>query len=99
MSEEISTKNRFLHLSNDEDPREGSAEAKVEGERSFAVRTDRSVVHCHKGELVWQVLAVRGRRRYGAHFRPCVYQKACPCVSVTYVKKATEIWAGSTRRR
>ena len=52
MSEEISTKNGFLHLSNDEDPREGTAEAKVEGESSFAVHMDRSVVHCHKGELV-----------------------------------------------
>ena len=45
MSEEISTKNGFLHLSNDENPREGPAEAKVEGERSFAIRTVRSVVH------------------------------------------------------
>ena len=53
MSEEISTKNGFLHLGNDENPREGLAEAKVDGERSFAIRTDRSVIHCHKGELVW----------------------------------------------
>ena len=88
MSEEINTENGFLHLSNDE---KSSAEAKVEGERSFAVCTDGCVVHSHEGEF-------GGCLRSGgeADFEPCINEKLCACVSISYIKKATKIWVGNT---
>ena len=67
--------------SDNENPREGSAVAQIESERSLTVRRDRSVVHCHKGELV-----LRSEREGGMTLTsdPVSTRKCVPvCVSFT----------------
>ena len=52
VSQEIGTEDGFVNISDDENPRQRSSEAEVEGERSLAVCSDGSVVYGHKCEFV-----------------------------------------------
>ena len=63
MSQEISTEDGLLDVSNNEDPRQQSSEAEVEGEQSFAIRSNGSIVHGHECEFLWwtSVVSARGR--------------------------------------
>ena len=83
MTEEVSSKDWFLNISNDENPGKGSTQTKVEGERTLPVCVYRNVIYSHEGESIRRMCAFRERGRYSTNFRTSIYKKTCVFLSVT----------------
>ena len=86
MCKEVSSQDRFLNISDDENPWERASNTEVEGEGALSIRADGRVVD--SDECVWLEGAgvVRGGRGNDADFGAGVDKKMCIVVSVSYVE-------------